>query len=168
MTSLENWAAQFDRSQSDKGKGKFWSFENIGNQLIDSAKQLYSQGLIRKIPFLLQQHPSIKSQKLGSLAATLYMATTSAEDVYGDYKLAGVSDRYAGIGALATMGAFFAFMNNDYFKEYLFNDPVLELPELRKTLKAQARVISEARKAVKENRVDALQKIIETGTAESL
>ena len=33
--------------------------------------------------------------------------------------------------------------------------------------KAQARVITEARKAVRENRIDSLQKIIEAGTAEA-
>lgn len=144
MTSLENWASKFDRSTSDRGSAGFWTWENLANQLVDSAKQLYSQGLIQKIPYLLKTHPTIKEQKLGQLASILYMATTSADDVYGDYKLAGVSDRFAGIGALATMGAFFGFMNNEYFKTYLFSDPTLELPELRKALKAQAKVSGEA------------------------
>lgn len=162
MTSLENWASQFDRSTSDRGSAGFWTWENLANQLVDSAKQLYSQGLIQKIPYLLKAHPTIKEQKLGQLAATLYMATTSAEDVYGDYKLAGVSDRFAGIGALATMGAFFGFMNNEYFKTYLFSDPTLELPELRKALKAQAKVSGEAfMNTVKQNAKDEGVKLAE-------
>ena len=70
------------------------------------------------------------------------MATTSAEDVYGAYKQAGVNDRYAGLGALATMAAFFGFMNNDYFKTYLFSDPTLELPELRRMLRGQSKAMA--------------------------
>ena len=142
MTSIENWAAQFSRSTSDQGTASFWTFENIANQLIDSTKQLYSQSLIQKIPYLLNAHPSIESQKLGQFAATLYMATTAADEVYGEYKKAGVNDRYAGIGSLATMAAFFGFMNHEYFKTYLFSDPTLELPELRKALKTKAKMMA--------------------------
>lgn len=139
MTSAENWAKRFDSSVSDAAQGNFFSFENIGQQLVDSAKQLYSQGLIQKIPQMLSKNPSLQSMKLASVLSTAYLATTSAEDVYGDYINAGASEGWAGIGALATMGAFYAFMRSNYFKEYLFNDPALELPELKKVVRNEVK-----------------------------
>lgn len=137
-TSVENFMSRFGTSQSDEGQGSFWSVENIGQMIADSASQLYSQRLIQKIPKLLAQwqgvQPSIKAMQIGQNLSLAYMAATSAEDVYGAYKQAGVNDAMAGVGALATMGAFYAFMNNEYFKEMLFRDPAMELPELKQVL----------------------------------
>ncbi|MBQ8131054.1 MAG: hypothetical protein IJ193_01020 [Bacilli bacterium] len=75
--------------------------------------------------------------KIGQNLSLAYMAATSAEDVYGAYKEAGVNDRMAGVGALATMGAFYWFINNEYFKDMLFRDPSMELPELRQVLRKE-------------------------------
>jgi hypothetical protein len=52
-TSVENFMSRFNSSQSDAGQGKFWSIENIGQMISDSASQLYSQRLIQKVPKLL-------------------------------------------------------------------------------------------------------------------
>ena len=140
-TSVENFMSRFGTSQSDEGQGRFWSIENIGQMISDSASQLYSQRLIQKMPKLLAQwrgvQPSIKSMKIGQNLSLAYMAATSAEDVYGAYKEAGVNDRMAGVGALATMGAFYWFINNEYFKDMLFRDPSMELPELRQVLRKE-------------------------------
>lgn len=112
--------------------------------VIDSITQLYSQGLIQKLPKLLSANPSIFAQRLGQTASIAYMATTSAEDVYGQYKLAGADDRTAGIASLATMAAFFAFMNNDYFKTNLFGIPGMELPELHKLVGTELKTTNAA------------------------
>lgn len=135
-TSLENYMSRFNQSTSDYGQKKgFWSWESIGNQIVDSASQLYSQGLIQKLPFILHKHPSLNQVRLGQIMSTAYLASTNSEDVYAAYREAGVNERFAGIGALATMGAFAAFMSNEYFKEFLFNDPALESPELKRALR---------------------------------
>lgn len=144
MTSVENWANRFDISRSDEGGKGFFTWENVAQQLVDSAKQLYSQGLIQKLPGILHKHPTLKQMQIGQNLALAYMATTSAEDVYGAYKQAGVNDAWAGIGALATMGAFYAFMSNDYFKTHLFNDPALELPELKRVIRNEIKTSTEA------------------------
>ena len=82
--------------------------------------------------------------KIGQNLSLAYMAATSAEDVYGSYKQAGVNDRMAGIGALATMAAFYGLMNNEYFKDMLFRDPSMELPELRHVLRTEANLTGQA------------------------
>ena len=76
--------------------------------------------------------------------STAYMAATSAQDVYGDYIEAGVNDRFAGIGALATMGAFWGFMQNEYFKDMLFRDSAIELPELKILLGKEVKTTTKA------------------------
>lgn len=116
--------------------------------VLDSAKQLYSQRLIQKIPGLVRKmqglEQTIESQKLAMTLSTAYMAATSAQDVYGDYIEAGVNDRFAGIGALATMGAFWGFMQNEYFKDMLFRDSAIELPELKILLGKEVKTTTKA------------------------
>ena len=171
MTSVENWAKRFDQSTSDEAEGKFFAFENIMQQVVDSAKQLYSQGLIQKIPQMLSKHPSMKSMKIASILSTAYLASTSAEDVYGDYIRAGVNEKWAGLGALATMGAFYGFMSNEYFKEFLFNDPAIELPELKRVVRNEIKTSMQAvEKRIAENEkiaVEAVKKgLLPTWTGE--
>ena len=52
----------------------------------------------------------------------MFMAATSGADSYALFKRAGVDDRIAGIGTLATIAGFFTLMNNNYYKDALFSD----------------------------------------------
>ena len=48
------------------------------------------------------------------------MATTSAQDTYSSYIEAGANEELAGIASLATMGAFYGLMSQDYWKNHMF------------------------------------------------
>lgn len=47
------WFHRFDSSTSNKGKQKMLSFENVGNMVSSSSKQLIQQRLISKIPAMI-------------------------------------------------------------------------------------------------------------------
>lgn len=147
-TSVENYMARFKPSQSDYQQQHQWGLEGVSQMVLDSAKQLYSQRLIQKIPGLVRKmqglEQTVESQKLAMTLSTAYMAATSAQDVYGDYIEAGVNDRFAGIGALATMGAFWGLMQNEYFKDMLFRDSAIELPELKILLGKEVKTTTKA------------------------
>ena len=118
MNQWEGIMARFDKSQTQYAKEHQWAFENIGDMLASSAGQLYSQRLIGQIPLLFKNNAKDlgKLQKIGQRLSLGYMALTSAEDSYKDFKDAGANDVTAGLGFLATAAAMFGLMNIDYFK----------------------------------------------------
>ena len=63
------------------------------------------------------------------------MAGTSSTDAYDAFKQAGASDRVAGLGMLSVMGAMFALMNNDYFKDFWFKDTYLARTSVKGVIK---------------------------------
>lgn len=134
MNQWEGFMARFDKSQTQYAKENQWSFENIGDMLASSAGQLYSQRLIGQIPLLFKKNAKdlANLQKIGQKLSLGYMALTSAEDSYRDFKDAGANDVTAGLGFLAIASAMFGLMNIDYFKEWLFKNSALGFdPEMR-------------------------------------
>ena len=127
MNWLENTMGRFKPTTSDKAKGKFWSVENLGDLVISSSAQLYSQ---RGIANALAKWAPFKDPKSNELLArsvsTGYMAMTSATDSYASFKEAGASDRVAGAGTLLTMAGFYTLLSQGYFKEKLFEGSLLD------------------------------------------
>jgi hypothetical protein len=103
--------------------------------VVDSAGQLYSQRLIQKLPGYLADLKDVPLSAEGirnaKMLSSAYMATTSAKEVYGEYRQAGLNPAMSGIGAFATMLAYYAFMQNEYFKDMLFRDAAIDMPELK-------------------------------------
>ena len=127
MNWLENTMGRFKPTTSDKAKGRFWSIENLGDLIISSSAQLYSQrgianALIKWSPF---SDPK-SNELLARSISTGYMAMTSATDSYASFKEAGASDRVAGIGTLLTMAGFYTLLSQGYFKEKLFEGSLLD------------------------------------------
>ena len=58
-----------------------------------------------------------------------FMAITSSEQAYSDFKNAGASDAAAGIGMLASIAALYGLMTSDYFRDQLFKGTVLDESE---------------------------------------
>ena len=156
MTSVENFMSRFGRSESDYARQHRWGFEGVAQMVVDSAGQLYSQRLIQKIPGYLADLKDVPLSAEGirhaKMLSSAYMATTSAKEVYGDYRQAGLNQQMAGIGALATMGAYYAFMQHEYFKDMLFRDAAIDMPELKIALNRVTKASQEklmARQAAK-------------------
>ena len=125
MNAWEGFMSKFDKSQTQYAKEHQWAFENIGDMLASSAGQLYSQRLIGQIPLLFKNHAKDLSKltKLGQQMSLGYMALTSAEDSYRDFKDAGANDVTAGLGFLATAASMYGL---------LFRDSALGIdPEMR-------------------------------------
>ena len=132
LTKAENFFAKFAPTQSDKGRQKgIMSVEGIADVLSSSASQLYSQKVLGRLSYALGRGIG-KTEEAKKLARGLslgYMAITSSKDVYKDFKEAGASDVAAGIGMLATIGATYGLMSNDYFRDWLFKGTVLDESE---------------------------------------
>lgn len=127
MTKLENVMGRFKPSVSDESRGKFFSMENIGDLLISSSGQLFSQRNIANSLYKLQPFNNPKTnQKFAELMSTGYMALTSVSDVYGEMKTAGANDRIAGLGSLLSLGGFFTLLQHGYFKNKLFEGSLLD------------------------------------------
>lgn len=135
MTSVENFFSRFGRSESDYARQHRWRFEGVAQMVVDSAGQLYSQRLIQKIPQYLSDlkkvHLTEDGIRRAQALSSAYMATTSAKEVYGEYRQAGLNPAMSGAGAFATMMAYYLFMQNSYFKDMLFRDAAIEMPELK-------------------------------------
>ena len=127
MNKLENIMGRFKPTTSDASKGKFWSAENLGDLIVSSSAQLYSQ---RNIANALAKWAPFKSKQSNDLLArsvsTGYMAMTSASDSYASFKEAGASDAVAGAGTLLTMAGFYTLLQQGYFKEKLFEGSLLD------------------------------------------
>lgn len=149
--------SRFSHSQSDYAQKHRWGLEGVAQMVVDSAGQLYSQRLIPKIPQYLAKLSgktlSPAALRRAQALSLAYMATTSAKETYGDYIKAGLDTRMAGIGSLATMLSYYAFMSNDYFKDMIFRDPAMETPQVKfllgKLVKAETEILA-ARQASNE------------------
>ena len=121
LTNAEAWVARFGRSSSDKSREKMVSFENAAGLIKDVSLQLFQQRAVSYIPRLFKNNPKIyNNEKLARGLAYAYMSGTSSMETYSAFKQAGADDRVAGIGMLATMGAFYKLMSIDYFRDSLF------------------------------------------------
>ena len=137
MEQMDAWMSRFDKSTTQYAKEHQWAFENIGDMIGSSAGQLYSQRCIAQIPKLFKNSKNItKLPKVSTALSVGYMALTSAEETYNTFKQAGASDRMAGIGFLLTSAAYYALMNNDYYKQWLFkNTDLVNDPEMQYTVR---------------------------------
>lgn len=134
MSKWEGFMSKFDKSQTQYAQEHQWAFENIGDMISGTAGQLYSQRLVGQIPLLFKKTGKSlgELQKIGQQFSLGYMALTSAEDSYRDFKNAGANDVTAGLGFLATAAAMNMLMQNDYFKSWYFKNSNLAFdPEMR-------------------------------------
>ena len=125
MTSWENYMYRFKDTESDYSRNRFMTFEKVGQQVSAIGLQLYQQKFIGKAPQFIGKilkSKSLATSKVGQAMSLMFMAATSGADSYALFKRAGVDDRIAGIGTLATIAGFFTLMNNNYYKDALFSD----------------------------------------------
>lgn len=127
MNWLDNVMGRFDASVSDKAQGKFFSLENIGDLIVSSAGQLYSQRQIANKLYTLKPFSNPETnKKFAQHMSTAYMALTSATESYNQFREAGANARMAGVGSLLTMGAFHLLLSHGYFKDKLFEGTLLD------------------------------------------
>lgn len=119
LTKVENFADRFTSSQSRESQNKPFGFESIVNIIPQSVAQLYQQKTLWKIPGMMKK---IMDPEKAAKFGVAYMALTSATDSYGTFKEAGANEQMAGIGYLATLGAYYTLMNQDYFRKWLVKD----------------------------------------------
>ena len=127
MYSVGNWFDRFNRSQSRDVKGKFLSFENIGDIIASSAGQLFQQRNVANLAkTIFYKNDPKEAAKLGRALSFAYMSVTSGQEAYDKFKEAGANDATAGIATLATMAAFYGLFNIDYFKQFLFTNTFMD------------------------------------------
>lgn len=127
LTKWESYMERFAPAKSESGSNSFWNFENLADIIATSASQLYSQRQIANIPkWLSKGNETIRNSKIGQQLALGYMATTSAQDTYSSYIEAGANEELAGIASLATIGAFYGLMSQDYWKRHMFGGSWLD------------------------------------------
>lgn len=125
LNRQSNFFKRFASTQSDKGREKFMSFEQVGTQIVDVANQLYQQKFAAQLGGWLSKAFSGKelpNPKVGRAFSTSYMAATSGMDTYDMAKQAGLNDMWAGITTLGVMAGFYTLMSGDYYKETLFGE----------------------------------------------
>lgn len=150
MTVGENWFNKFAPTQSDEARNKgFISLENIAEILSSSASQLYSQKVLGNIAYsLAKMNKAQRASQIGRNLSLGFMAITSSEQIYSDFKNAGASDAAAGIGMLASIGALYGLMSTDYFRDQLFKGTVLDESEavdvIRNYAEAEGKPVIEA------------------------
>ena len=129
LTQMENWFTQFKPTTSDKGKQSFFSLENIGEILTSSAKQLYQQKSLANLAKLVNKNDALRASNLGQKISLSYLALTSSQETYADFRKAGASEEMAGIGMLASTAALYGLMNTDYFRDALFKGTFMDESE---------------------------------------
>jgi len=89
-----------------------------------------------------------RASQIGRNLSLGFMAITSSEQAYSDFKNAGASDAAAGIGMLASIGALYGLMTSDYFRDQLFKGTVLDESEavdvIRNYVEAEGKPVIEA------------------------
>ena len=139
FSDWEAYAARFDQTSSDYGRDNAVSLEGLGNLVSDISRQLFEQRAISTIPVLVQRARGVKNvESAVNWSKNLplaYMAATSAQDVYGDFKQAGASDAVAGLGMLASTLALYRLMNIDYFRDNILKDTFMDESEVRAALR---------------------------------
>jgi hypothetical protein len=110
----------------------------------DTSLQLFQQRVIGQIPRILTGAPeSVRVQKLGRNLALAYMAGTSSQQAYSEFKNAGATDAVAGLGMLSVMGGMYGLMNMDYFRNFLFKGTYLDQTPAKKAVKDLAQEVKE-------------------------
>ena len=135
-----NYFSRFDQSQSDYARSAgFFSLENIGDIAASASSQLFQQRWISTIPGMFSKSENLSETaiKWGRGLSFAYMASTSGQFAYEQFKEAGASDRAAGLGTLATSLAFFGLMKNNYFnyEDVLFGGSQLSKSTVKKISK---------------------------------
>lgn len=127
FTSIESATSRFGSSVSDYSREHLVSGENLARLIEDVSLQLFQQRVIGTIPRMLNSGKVTSNNvKLGQNLALAYMAATSSQEVYSEFKAAGASDRVAGLGMLASVAAMWKLMNVNYFRESLFQGTYLD------------------------------------------
>jgi hypothetical protein len=110
----------------------------------DTSLQLFQQRVIGQIPRILTGAPeSVRVQKLGRNLALAYMAGTSSQQAYSEFKNAGATDAVAGLGMLSVMGGMYGLMNMDYFRNFLFKGTYLDQNPAKNAVKDLAQEVKE-------------------------
>ena len=135
---VQAYFSRFDSSTSDYGKNHMISLESLGSIIASSSTQLMQQRLIGKIPLMFHDKENIplSAIKWGRALSLSYMAGTSSTDTYSIFKDAGASDRMAGLGTLASIGAMGLLMNNDYFRDFWYEGTALSRKPIKDAIKA--------------------------------
>lgn len=114
MNRFANSMQTLKMGTSDAGKRGFWTFENLMNQVAMSVGQLYQQRGVAEIAKIL---PKEYAAKTGRALSTAYMALTTSQYAYDEFKNAGATDQVAGWGALASFASMYGLFSVDYFKQ---------------------------------------------------
>lgn len=123
MNRFANSMQTLKMGTSDAGKRGFWTFENLMNQVAMSVGQLYQQRGVAEIAKIL---PKEYAAKTGRALSTAYMALTTSQYAYDEFKNAGATDQVAGWGALASFASMYGLFSVDYFKQWLTKGTWLE------------------------------------------
>lgn len=137
----ESYMGRFDPTASDYGREHFVSFENIGNMIGDISGQLFQQRAISTLPTIIKKM-SGSAKDVTNISRNLslaYMAATSVQDVYGDFKNAGASDMVAGLGMWASMLSIYGLMHSDYFRDNFWKDTFMDESELRGAIRGASK-----------------------------
>lgn len=107
------------------------------------SKQLFQQRAISTIPVIFAKVRGIKDyEQVANTSKNLafaYMAATSAQDVYGDFKQAGADDRLAGLGMIASSLALYKLMNIDYFRDSVLKGTFMDESETKAALEGASK-----------------------------
>lgn len=136
--TVQAWASRFEGSTSDYGKNKLLGLETLSNIITSSSTQLMQQRLIAQLPlkFAGKDHISENAIKWGRALSLSYMAGTSSSETYSIFKEAGASDRMAGLGTLASIGAMYKLMNTNYFRDFWYEGTALSNKPIKDAIKA--------------------------------
>ncbi len=122
MNRFANSMQTLKMGTSEAGRG-FWTFENLMNQVATSVGQLYQQRALADIAKIL---PKEIASSTGRSLSTAYMALTSSQYAYDEFKKAGATDQVAGWGALASFASMYGLMSTNYFRQWTTKGTWLE------------------------------------------
>lgn len=152
LNRASNWFKRFSDTQSDTGREKFMSFEQIGSQIAGIGNQLYQQKFVGQLGYMLSSGGKHfqNGSKIGKAFSTTYMAATSGMDSYDIAKEAGANDFWAGVYTLGVMAGFYGLMSSSYYKDALFGENSLLNEEFvtRNTVKAVGQELNAALRGV--------------------
>lgn len=132
VDKVESFTSRFNSSVSDYSQARMFTLENLGSIIYDVSSQVYQQKVVAQIPKLFTLGKVTKNaQQAGRALSLAYMAGTSSREAYNQFKEAGASDRVAGLGMLASIGAMYGLMNTDYFRGALFKGTYLDESEVK-------------------------------------
>lgn len=124
MNQVVSYMNRYNGSASRAGSEKFFSIENVGKMVGESAGQLFQQrNIANAAQGLLKFLNAQDARKIGSALSLGYMAATSSNDAWNSAKQMGLDDRYAGLVTVGTMAAIYSLLNTGYiFKDKMFEN----------------------------------------------